>query len=327
MKNNKVFIGIGLLLAIILGVAIVGGGAYYLGQKKTSPKPVEQNLKDLDTNAKAPDCLSTTAPWIRVLSPNGGETYTAGEKVVVKWTSCNITTDTEIYVIFGGLHFATKNTGSYTVSIPSNFPGGDYKAMVELDTPTPTTILDSSDDSFKINNFVAACFTSFPSLSLSLDPASPTENITAGSANIELARFGLTPSKNCDLKINRLTIVDGGPGLAHNLKIYNENNALIATGIADGYNQSSFYFSTPLVLSHSLIKTLIVRGDIQKDLSGITSTARRAVALNLAVGDWHGNVSGVTDQTSNISLNNYNIGTSAGQNLAQIHSNSLTVVQ
>ncbi len=33
MKNNKGFIGIGLVLAII-AVLVVGGGAYYLGIKK-----------------------------------------------------------------------------------------------------------------------------------------------------------------------------------------------------------------------------------------------------------------------------------------------------
>ena len=41
MKYNKGFIGIGLILAIILGIVVVGGGAYYLGQQKTSQKQAE----------------------------------------------------------------------------------------------------------------------------------------------------------------------------------------------------------------------------------------------------------------------------------------------
>lgn len=43
MKNNKGFIGIGIILAII-AVLAVGGGAYYLGTKKVSaPEKVEDN--------------------------------------------------------------------------------------------------------------------------------------------------------------------------------------------------------------------------------------------------------------------------------------------
>ena len=50
MNKNKGFIGIGLILAIVLGVAIVGGGAYYLG--KGSSKQEEVNKVNVlpDTN-------------------------------------------------------------------------------------------------------------------------------------------------------------------------------------------------------------------------------------------------------------------------------------
>ena len=33
MKQNKGVIGIGLVLAIVLGIVVVGGGAYYLGTR------------------------------------------------------------------------------------------------------------------------------------------------------------------------------------------------------------------------------------------------------------------------------------------------------
>ncbi|KKQ21047.1 MAG: hypothetical protein US34_C0002G0069 [Candidatus Nomurabacteria bacterium GW2011_GWC2_36_9] len=32
MKTNKGIIGIGLVLAIVLGIVVVGGGAYYVGK-------------------------------------------------------------------------------------------------------------------------------------------------------------------------------------------------------------------------------------------------------------------------------------------------------
>ena len=357
MKYNKGFAPIA-IIAIVVGALVIVGGTYYLGKSsKTVPQntgvnnyqpqenqnnqPVQNNSNEVptgpygnETNYVAPTPLKDTsktscktgAEWIKVISPNGSEVYKAGDKITVKWENCNIATDSGINIGVGTLGFTTTNTGSYTFTIPSNFPGGNYKAKVELDTPTPTTILDYSDTSFRINNSVA-CFTSFPSLSLSLDSTSPTGNIKTGSNNIELARFGLTPSGNCNLKINQLTIVDGGPGLANNLKIYDGNSNLIATGVSDGYHQFSFYFSNPLVLTNSATKILIVKADIQKDLYGTTSTAERGVMLNLAIGDWKGTISGAIDQSSNMSLNNYNILAPADGNLSSVHSNKLIVTQ
>ncbi|HUC88624.1 MAG TPA: hypothetical protein VMR49_01155 [Candidatus Paceibacterota bacterium] len=45
MNKNKGFIGIGLILAIVLGIVIVGGGAYYLG-KNSFKQGVTKNLKE-----------------------------------------------------------------------------------------------------------------------------------------------------------------------------------------------------------------------------------------------------------------------------------------
>lgn len=51
MKNNKGFIGIGLILAIIIGIAVIGGGAYYLGKSaNTLPKVEENNLPQENQN-------------------------------------------------------------------------------------------------------------------------------------------------------------------------------------------------------------------------------------------------------------------------------------
>ncbi|MFA6325245.1 MAG: peptidoglycan-binding domain-containing protein [Candidatus Paceibacterota bacterium] len=41
-------------------------------------------------NAPVTPCLPTTPPWINVISPNGGEVYTAGQHITITWTSCNI---------------------------------------------------------------------------------------------------------------------------------------------------------------------------------------------------------------------------------------------
>lgn len=46
MNKNKGFIGIGLIIAIVLGIAVVGGGAYYLGKNKGENNIIKENPID-----------------------------------------------------------------------------------------------------------------------------------------------------------------------------------------------------------------------------------------------------------------------------------------
>ncbi len=63
MKNQQGFVSVAILIAIVLGLIVVGGGAYYVMQKN-SP--------------------SSTADTFRVISPNGGESYAIGDTVKIK---------------------------------------------------------------------------------------------------------------------------------------------------------------------------------------------------------------------------------------------------
>jgi hypothetical protein len=73
MNKNKGFIGIGLILAIVLGIAVVGGGAYYLGKSKGDNKAVnnpadylpanqDQNLQPVNQNQPVVDNIPITLP-------------------------------------------------------------------------------------------------------------------------------------------------------------------------------------------------------------------------------------------------------------------------
>lgn len=105
MKNNKGFAPIAIIL-IIIAVLAVGGIAYYMGKSSsTLPNVVNNPPQENQNNVVTPpvqntevnnvvnntetNCLPTTTPWIKITSPNGGETYTSGQQITVKWTSCN----------------------------------------------------------------------------------------------------------------------------------------------------------------------------------------------------------------------------------------------
>lgn len=100
-------------------------------------------------------------PHIQVLSPNGGETYTAGQQVTVKWKSCNIFATAQINIGIvntsnTGADFApTINDGQETINIGTGWaPGLLYKVKI-----TSQNTMDLSDNLFTINgsNTVYAC--------------------------------------------------------------------------------------------------------------------------------------------------------------------------
>jgi hypothetical protein len=116
-------------------------------------------------------CAPGDEPWIEVLTPNGGESYAAGEQITVKWESCNIPEGEQISIgqnwpgswqlNFGLASLSTVNDGveSYTLQGPNTFysPGGfQYGAYYKIVVTAPSvevnniSVFDRSDNVFKI---------------------------------------------------------------------------------------------------------------------------------------------------------------------------------
>ena len=139
MKNNKKGFGALAIVLLLAGILVVGGGAYYVGTKNSLPPPPSENtggdpvvLQNQNNTTNSPmvntqsNCLPTTAPWIKIISPNGGETYTAGQNITVKWTSCNISPASILTIGYGryggyegieGVIVRTLNDGQELVSL------------------------------------------------------------------------------------------------------------------------------------------------------------------------------------------------------------------
>ncbi|HUC88640.1 MAG TPA: Ser-Thr-rich GPI-anchored membrane family protein [Candidatus Paceibacterota bacterium] len=184
MNKNKGFMGIGILIAIV-AILAVGGVAYYVGTKNSStPKNTQENNNQLPINQNSSNsyevptgpfidsnnyvaptpittaCTSTSTPSIKVLSPNGGETYTAGQKITVKWSSCNVPpSDSDIFVALhqngdwqnvSYLTNGTINDGSEIFTIPSDVSVGSYK--IRVGSPAGKIQQDYSDNLFTINS-------------------------------------------------------------------------------------------------------------------------------------------------------------------------------
>ncbi len=103
--------------------------------------------------------VSPTTPYVQVTFPNGGDKFTQGETVNIKWLMSNLTTNgsNNIELIYpDGKVFYTiyasniLNTASYSWNT-STIPVGQYKIRItSLDPKTNVTTYDDSDASFNI---------------------------------------------------------------------------------------------------------------------------------------------------------------------------------
>lgn len=85
-------------------------------------------------------CFPGMTPWVKVISPNGGETFTAGQQVTVRWSSCGfLPTD------IGGLSIRsldgqqypftlnnTINDGQELITIPTVPSNGEYDFIIKF---------------------------------------------------------------------------------------------------------------------------------------------------------------------------------------------------
>lgn len=130
----------------------------------TTVAPVTTTTTSTERTSGSGDsaCTATTAPWIKVISPNTGkEVYFPGQQITVTWKSCNIVAkNVGIYLrseASGGaqyqLSYPTPNDSSQIIALPTitqyYFPprGQDFKIFISNDQ----TGGDSSDNLFTIN--------------------------------------------------------------------------------------------------------------------------------------------------------------------------------
>jgi hypothetical protein len=92
-------------------------------------------------------------PSITVISPNGGENFVGKKTIDVKWSSQNLSNlNVSIDLVSNAGYIVNlvsniKNTGSYTVSLPSDLKEGQYKIIVSTFDKGPSA-QDYSDNYF-----------------------------------------------------------------------------------------------------------------------------------------------------------------------------------
>jgi hypothetical protein len=109
----------------------------------------------IDTS-NAPFTIAATTPadGITIIAPSGGETFTRGTQVEIAWTStgtigANVRIVARKGTTSGVISSSTPNDGTFTWSIPANYPLGPGM-YIEISSVTAPEILDVSNGTFTL---------------------------------------------------------------------------------------------------------------------------------------------------------------------------------
>jgi hypothetical protein len=217
MKYNKGFMGIGIIIAIV-AVLVIGGGAVYFATK--TPAPASQNTGENNYQPIVNNTITPTSSQIRtsgaggkdgtmntnpdssitIISPNGGETYTAGSKMTVKWKTKDVSPTLGVWFhldTIDGKHLdngdlvsnwsEVLNSGEKTITIPADIPTGQYKLAVTI----AMEIEDVSDNFFTIQGPQVSCTLTQPQAqSLVLSTWGGCTPDTCGSVTVSVQNNG-----------------------------------------------------------------------------------------------------------------------------------------
>lgn len=189
MKKNQGFAPVLILVAVLVVLAI-GGIAYFAGKSSTpAPQNVPENNSQLPENQNSVSNIpvqntvtnntanqqtqnsnplppTTCTPSITVLSPNGGEVFSLGQTINIKWSSKCINSNALVYLNIGIKDsqavsellslLKVANTGSYNFIIPSNYNlsghnSNKYDLAIDYIYGNGEGVGDRSDAPFIIN--------------------------------------------------------------------------------------------------------------------------------------------------------------------------------
>jgi hypothetical protein len=247
----------------------------------------EATLTALNNSAKNPPlavkpCGVNTAPWVQVTSPNGGESYAEGDKITVKWKTCNIPANTTaklslLPITVNGTVIPvptpatfTTNSGSVLFMLPeqANFPQIAYGNYYKFHIDFPSLAL-SGDDS---NNFfiITPTVVGGP-LDLVYNKNLSFGNQTiSGGTNIKIGSYVVTNSSTEPITVHNITISSGSFAGVSSTDL--TNLTLKSNGAQIGSTKATYstvnIFNVNFILAVNASQNIDVYADIANLTSG-----------------------------------------------------------
>lgn len=272
-------------------------------------------------------------PHIQVLSPNGGETYTAGQQVIVKWKSCGLLSSDRVYIETIGWNpdwFSSQraldlpNTGSATLLMPSSTTVNNqtYISLGGYNVPTGNNFsieigrfgpgqnfMDRSDNHFTINAAQNCELQTTPSAT---NP--PTSNVSVGTNGFTFFNATLK-AIGCDVTIVKFKLLwetqTSNPDInstMRNIKVVDRSNGAVLATWSSAPNSTSNDISVNLLIPKNTSKDIGIVADVIGG-SGLTlglgfnTTYNTPTTSNIQTSAIRGNMMNIVSSTSTYACN------------------------
>lgn len=169
--------------------------------------------------------------------------------------------------------------------------------FVAMDENYGVFVKTNQTDSFSIIQAGGATTVNTGTLTISVDPASPTGNIAADYIDQEFARFKVKASGEA-IKITSLSATTTGSGAGvgiNNAKLYLDGTQVGTTADLSATADTSFTFGNSFIIPSGGTRTLVIKGEVKK-AAGTSYSAGNTISTNLVAGS--SNAQGQTSLTS-----------------------------
>lgn len=207
-------------------------------------------------------------PHIQVLSPNGGENYQTGNRVDVKWKSCNSSNPVKVELGYthndptyaAGQYFEdwlieqTSNNGLYSWTIPEYYAKGLSRSSFTVKVSIPGSV-DYSDNKFTINPGVpvnSITVTNPIRGSFFKGDALPIKWITSGADQYSVSLFRTSDDSFVRLSLD--TAVNGSGDLSWKIpnNLSDGNDYFIR--VTEGLYRAHSGYSSPFAIMSGIIR-------------------------------------------------------------------------
>ena len=260
-------------------------------QNPNNPSSYYYTLK---MSTKCVQDSSVSPASLTVVYPNGGEAFTAGQQITVKWSTNIISANDLVDILIqhyypagngiddanSGVNLTvsgTLNDGLETVTLPTQYSGrpfGQYFKILVIKHPynISNTVYDVSDNLFTINSSTTSCLGPVVSKNTSYANQTTNPNILnykIGSFNIQNNCFNESVRvTNLKVGINQNSSAVPISDLA-NLVIKDSMNNVLTTPIQPSYNNN---FPVDFVILAGQTYVVNIYSDIGSIISGIAQT-------------------------------------------------------
>ncbi|MEI7720061.1 MAG: hypothetical protein WCI89_02545 [bacterium] len=138
MQNQRGFVGVGILIAIVLGLIVLGGGAYYVIHQQSSSSALSDNTLDnsqtlptKNNQAQTTANTPTSKPSVTLTLPKSGTQVPYGGNLQISWHTANVPTNAKV-LFYLNEPADFKDVGPIDPVGSANAADGSYTWHVDL---------------------------------------------------------------------------------------------------------------------------------------------------------------------------------------------------